>query len=148
MRCKFKNPDDLRNKIEDCKKFCNDNNKPFTLERLCWFIGISHRTMLNILNTKNMDDKYTRDLTLDEKKEIIEILEDTYSYTLSEIVDMSLIKNSQVGAIFNLKNNWNYVDKQVIENNNTNKNIDFKDLSEDERIALKNKALEALEDED
>lgn len=148
MRCKFKNPDELRNKIEECKLFCKENDKPFTLERLCWFIGISQPTIINILKSKDMDNKYTRDLTIDEKKEIIEILEDTYSYTLMEIVDMSLNKNSQVGAIFNLKNNWNYVDKQVIESNNTNKNIDFKDLTESERIALKNKALEALEDED
>jgi hypothetical protein len=145
MQSKFTNPVDLENKINEFYQWCQENDKKITVERLAWYLGTNHRTIKNWIDSKDIDNKYTRDITKEDKIKCIEILEEAYSYILSEVVDLSFNKNSVVGSIFNLKNNFGYSDKQEIEIQQNQNPLE--NLSIDELEKLEQKIQQDLESE-
>lgn len=148
VRSPWKTTEELKEKIEEYfNSYCESNKVYPTITGLAWYLGTNRMTLLNWIKSKDIESK-TFNFSKEDKDLCIKYLLDAYSYIEKGYEENLFYKDSFNGCRFTLSNNYKWVDKQVIESDNTNKNIDFKDLSEQERIALKNKALEALEDED
>lgn len=117
---KFKSPEQLESKIQEYYQWAKDNDKHITMSGLAWYLDTNRQTLLNYENSlenewlKSVDDE-VKVLYVDSIKKAKQRIEMEYEEGLYN-------KNSVVGTIFTLKNNYNWVDKQEIEQ--TNKTIE------------------------
>lgn len=111
---KWKSPKELQDKIKEFYKWCEENDKRVTVSRLAWYLGTNRRTLLNYENAdefgwlKNLDDK--------TRKEYVHTIKKAKAFIESEYEELLYQKGSNTGAIFTLKNNYGWVDKQEIVN--------------------------------
>lgn len=97
----WKNEKELEDKIEECKKWCIENEKPFSLSRLAYFVGCSRATLVNYSN----------------KEPFFETIEKAKRLSETGIEDILLSGKAQVGAIFSLKNNFGWKDSKEVNVN-------------------------------
>ena len=116
---RFKTPEDLSKRIEEYFQYAKDNNEVPTVSGLAWFLDTNRQCLLRyqeddneLLKSVDDDVKVAFRDTIKRAKARIEA---GYEQTLFS-------KNSAVGAIFTLKNNYGWVDKQEVEQ--TNKTIE------------------------
>lgn len=117
---------DKENERRRQKRFSDDKFKPYTLSGLCVYLDISRETWREYSNKPEYVD------TVKRARVIVE------NYTEENLINGKL---NAIGAIFSLKNNFNWVDKQEVTVNGEVKPIsqaDIKDL-------LKPKKLETSE---
>jgi hypothetical protein len=86
-------------------------NEPWLITDLCIHLGIHRETLLEYGKVPQFAD------TVKAAKQVIE------NYSAKQLFH----KQNVTGVIFNLKNNFNWVDKQEINSNNTNTNINTDD---------------------
>lgn len=112
---KFNNLDDIADKINQFKDYCDSNNRVYTIERLLCYLKCDRQTLLNYLNYTDND---IEQLYIDKKIDSIEIfdlLKEIYRLCNADLNEKSLHGEiSFVPAIFNMKNNFGYVDKQEV----------------------------------
>ena len=116
---KFKTPEELSNRIEEYFKYAKDNNEVPTVSGLAWYLGTNRQCLLRYQEEdskllKSVPD-YVKVIFRDTIKQAKARIEAGYEQALFN-------KNSAVGAIFTLKNNYKWVDKQEVEQ--TNKTIE------------------------
>ena len=107
--------DDIENKINDYFNYCNENSKPFTMSGLALFLDCSRTTLYNY-------DKELikfKDISEDDKLRILNAVKRAKRMVEAYQEEQLFIGKSPVGTIFSLKNNFNWMDAQEI-NNNTN----------------------------
>lgn len=114
---KFDNPEDLKTAIEEYFTFCDNriqqvyskkrdavieiiNPEPYTMAGLAYALGMDRRSLLNYMNN---------DLFFSHVK--------TARDKVQTDVERRLMEGQPAGAIFNLKNNFGYVDKTEIDQN-------------------------------
>ncbi len=117
---KFTDPDKLDSQIEDFFKWCKENNKIPTVTGLAVHLDTDRHTLLNYENS--LDDPTYDKLDYDVKVRLITSIKRAKQRVESEYEQALFNKNSAVGAIFTLKNNYKWVDKQEVEQ--TNKTIE------------------------
>lgn len=143
---KYTNVDELENKINEYFEWCDEQTretfdnkgnmrigyKPYTVSGLCLYLDIHTDTLLDY--EKN-DPKFSLTIKM-AKKKVENWIEE---HALMRDVD-------NTSAIFNLKNNFGWRDKQEIESVNKNENTNVT-ISDDELIAqLKLKYLGKVDD--
>lgn len=108
---KYESVEELQSVIEEYFDFCDENEKPYTMSGLALALGISRQTLINYSKDENYFD------TIKNAKQLVEMqLEEN---ALSN-------KTNSTFTIFNLKNNFNWKDKQEHEISNseeTNKQL-------------------------
>ena len=108
---KYQNVDELQKVIDEYFEFCDKNDKPYTMSGLAYALGIDRRTLLNY----SKDEDYFP--TIKKAKQLVEMqLEENALFN----------KSNPTFTIFNLKNNFNWKDKQEHEISNseeTNKQL-------------------------
>lgn len=98
---KYKTVEELENAINEYFKNCDEKDKPYTMTGLALSLGIDRRTLINY-----------------EKKDLFFSLIKNAKSKVEEQLEESLYRlGNNSGVIFNLKNNYGWVDK--IENENT-----------------------------
>ena len=99
---KYNNAEEIEEVIQKYFKECENKKRPLTMSGLAYALGIDRRTLINY----SKEEKFFH--TIKRAKEYIE-------QTLEE----RLISTSGVatGIIFNLKNNYDWKDKQDIDSN-------------------------------
>lgn len=111
---KYTEIDVMQQKIDEYFKKCDENNKPYTMSGLALALDMDRRSLLNY--SKN--DEFF--LTIKKARNKVE----TY-------VEERLFYPNATGVIFNLKNNFNWEDKQEL-NHSGNINNPYANLSEKE----------------
>lgn len=115
---KYSEQEVLQTKIDEYFNMCDDKEKPYTITGLCLYLDIDRVTLLRY----------------EEKEEFCSTIKRAKNRVENYVEEMSLIgKLNPTVSIFNLKNNFNWKDKQEIE---TNQNIKvdnpYKELSIEE----------------
>lgn len=117
---KFKTPEELEEKIQEYYIWAKDNKKHITVTGLAWFLDTDRITLLRYENM--IDSELYKSISDDVKVKYCNSIKRAKAKIESEYEELLYNKNSSVGAIFTLKNNYGYVDKQEIEQ--TNKTIE------------------------
>lgn len=92
--------EDMQNKIDEYFNRCDEDELPYTVEGLAYALDLDRKSLLN----------YSKD---QEFFHTIKRAKEKVLYRLSEL-SLAGKLNSSV-TIFNLKNNYNYTDKQEIK---------------------------------
>lgn len=95
----FKSVEEVEEKINAYFNYCEEEEKPYTMSGLAYYLGIDRRTLLNY--SKN-EDYFP----------LIKKARDKVQMQLEECL-YRLGNNS--GVIFNLKNNFDWKDKMEVE---------------------------------
>lgn len=120
----FANVAELEAKIAEFRKFCKDNGKPLTIERLAFICQCDRDTLVN----------YT------EKDEFFGTMRNIRNEILSEKVERLNDKEHYTPwIVFDLKNNHKYIDKQDVDQRNLNIETTPEELSK-----LTDEELQAL----
>lgn len=117
---KIKTVKELDEKIEAYFKYCDDNNKPYTISGLALFLDTTRET----INEYSVRDEYVDAIKKAKER-------------CQNYAEESLFTNPRTaGIIFNLKNNYHWVDKQEIV---TTSKSNLDNLDEEELKELKDK---------
>lgn len=112
---KFKTVEELEQAIEEYFDYCDENNKPYTISGLAYALDTTRRTLLDYQE----QDEYSH--TIKKAKAKIERFNEELLFSKDV---------PTVGVIFNLKNNYDWKDKQEIEadvNSDVNISIELSD---------------------
>ena len=121
---KFKTPEELESRIEEYFEYAKDNKEVPTVSGLAWFLDTNRQCLLRYQEDDNELLKSVPDdvkvLFRDAIKRAKARIEAGYEQTLFN-------KNSAVGGIFTLKNNYGWVDKQEVEQTNRTIEVTLED---------------------
>lgn len=124
---KWESPEMLQEEIEKYYEWAEENNKHITVSGLAWWLGTNRTTLLNYENSEE-GDWLTR-LDISEKRKYVNSIKEAKRRIEMEYEESLYNRSKATGAIFTLKNNYNWADKQEIVN--TNKEI-IVDIMDDE----------------
>lgn len=113
---KFDNPEIFKQKVDEYFEVMEITNRPFTMSGLAHFLGTNRMTLLNAKN---------------RNPEINEILNNAKARIEAYVEEQLYLNPRTAGIIFNLKNNFNWVDKQEVAVAQESKNI-LADMSTEE----------------
>ena len=119
---KYEKPEDMQKLIEEYFKECSSTGEVPTVTGLAYVLDMNRQDLLNYEKCFECDrlkqyDDSVRQGFVDTIKEAKRFIESRYEQSLFQ-------QGKTVGAIFTLKNNYGYVDKQEIEQ--TQKTIEVK----------------------
>ncbi|XZL56609.1 terminase small subunit (plasmid) [Clostridium perfringens] len=108
---KFKSPEELQNKIDAYYEWAKENKKHITITGLAWFLDTNRQTLLRY---EEDDSELLKSVSEDVRQAFRDTVKRAKARIEMEYEESLYNKNSAVGAIFTLKNNYNYVDKQEV----------------------------------
>ncbi|MDU4890976.1 MAG: terminase small subunit [Clostridium sp.] len=117
---KFESPEELQERIEEYFIWAKKNKRHITITDLAYYLGTNRTTLLNYENS--MENDWLKSVDDDVKVRYVNTIKRAKARIEAEYEQGLFNKNSVVGTIFTLKNNYNWVDKQEIEQ--TNKTIE------------------------
>jgi hypothetical protein len=124
---KWQSPQELESKIQEYYNWAKENGKHITVSGLAWFLGCDRQTLLNYENADEND--WLKRVDEETKRKYIGTIKEAKRRIEMEYEESLYNRSKATGAIFTLKNNYNWKDKQEIVN--TNKEI-IVDIIEDE----------------
>ena len=98
---KFKTPKEIEDKANEYFKKCDIDEKPYTITGLAIALDTDRQTLINYENRDEFFD------TIKKVKQKVENYAEERLFT----------GNNTAGVIFNLKNNYGWVDKQEVDAN-------------------------------
>lgn len=113
---KFKSPEELETKIQEYFKWAIENKKHITITGLAWYLDTNRLTLLHYENS--MDNEWLNKLDDKVKLEYVNTIKRAKGKIEMECEEGLYHKESVVGTIFALKNNYGWVDKQEIVQTN------------------------------
>ncbi|EGT4144736.1 hypothetical protein EQY69_11005 [Clostridium perfringens] len=108
---KFKSPEELQSKIDAYYEWAKENKKHITITGLAWFLDTNRQTLLRY---EEDDSELLKSVSEDVRQAFRDTVKRAKARIEMEYEESLYNKNSAVGAIFTLKNNYNYVDKQEV----------------------------------
>lgn len=96
---KFKSPKEIEDKAMEYFEMCDESGRPYTITGLALALDTDRHTLINY----GEKDEYLH--TIKKLKQIVE------NYAEEKLFNC----NNTAGVIFNLKNNYGWVDKQEID---------------------------------
>ncbi len=108
---KFKSPEELQNKIDAYYEWAKENKKHITITGLAWFLDTNRQTLLRY---EEEDSELLKSVSEDVRQAFRDTVKRAKARVEMEYEESLYNKNSAVGAIFTLKNNYGYVDKQEV----------------------------------
>lgn len=125
----WKTPEELQIKIDECKAWCKENEKPFTLSRLAVFVDCDRATLVNY----------------SEKDAFFATIKKARAEAEADTEDALMSGRAPVGAIFSLKNNFGWKDQREVTTNN---NITISSLLGGEQMdAIEGEVIDDIDDE-
>lgn len=122
---KFKTPEELEAKIQEYYEWAKDNKKHITITGLAWFLGTNRQTLLNYENSLENDGLSSVEDNV--KVKYVDTIKRAKARIEMECEEGLYHKESVVGTIFALKNNYNYVDKQEVVQEHKNIEVRLED---------------------
>lgn len=108
---KFKSPEELQSKIDAYYEWAKENKKHITITGLAWFLDTNRQTLLRY---EEEDSELLKSVDEDVRQAFRDTVKRAKARVEMEYEESLYNKNSAVGAIFTLKNNYGYVDKQEV----------------------------------
>ncbi|EJT6169398.1 terminase small subunit [Clostridium perfringens] len=108
---KFKSPEELQSKIDAYYEWAKENKKHITITGLAWFLDTNRQTLLRY---EEEDSELLKSVSEDVRQAFRDTVKRAKARVEMEYEESLYNKNSAVGAIFTLKNNYGYVDKQEV----------------------------------
>lgn len=108
---KFKSPEELQAKIDAYYEWAKENKKHITITGLAWFLDTNRQTLLRY---EEEDSELLKSVDEDVRQAFRDTVKRTKARIEMEYEESLYNKNSAVGAIFTLKNNYGYIDKQEV----------------------------------
>ncbi|MDU7067127.1 MAG: terminase small subunit [Clostridium perfringens] len=108
---KFKSPEELQTKIDAYYEWAKENKKHITITGLAWFLDTNRQTLLRY---EEEDSELLKSVSEDVRQAFRDTVKRAKARVEMEYEESLYNKNSAVGAIFTLKNNYGYVDKQEV----------------------------------
>ena len=111
---KFKSVEEMQIAIDNYFKECDEKERPYTISGLAYALDTNRQTLLDYQEKDDFSD------TIKKAKAKIEQF----------VEERLFVGNNTAGVIFNLKNNYNWKDKQEIEadvKNDVTINIELSD---------------------
>ncbi|HHL2038299.1 TPA: terminase small subunit [Clostridium perfringens] len=108
---KFKSPEELQAKIDAYYEWAKENKKHITITGLAWFLDTNRQTLLRY---EEDDSELLKSVSENVRQAFRDTVKRAKARIEMEYEESLYNKNSAVGAIFTLKNNYNYVDKQEV----------------------------------
>ncbi len=108
---KFKSPEELQAKIDAYYEWAKENKKHITITGLAWFLDTNRQTLLRY---EEDDSELLKSVSEDVRQAFRDTVKRAKARVEMEYEESLYNKNSAVGAIFTLKNNYGYVDKQEV----------------------------------
>lgn len=103
--------DELKQRIDDYFKYCDENEEPYTVSELALFLDVDRSTLLRW----EKEEIQFIDMSDDEIVEFCNTIKRA-KYRVEAFAEKQLFKaKNPAGTIFNLKNNFGWIDKQEIE---------------------------------
>jgi len=118
---------------------------PYTITGLARALGVSRSTLLRYRDPEH----WSEDMEQETRQLLCDTIENAVQ-RVEEYNEMALHRNGVANGIkFNLTNNFNWVDKQVIDNNNRTVEETLDDLDDDkaQRENVADQAAKALEED-
>lgn len=114
---KFESPKILGEQIEEYFSLCTNKKKIPTITGLAFFLGTTRKTLLDYecCDSSNMLKGFDDNV----KADYIHIIKNAKARIEAGYEQLLFDKNTVVGAIFTLKNNFGWVDKQKVERVNS-----------------------------
>lgn len=114
---KFESPKILGAQIEEYFSLCTNEKKIPTITGLAFFLGTTRKTLLDYecCDSSNMLKGFDDNV----KADYIRIIKNAKARIEAGYEQLLFDKNTVVGAIFTLKNNFGWVDKQKVERVNS-----------------------------
>lgn len=117
--------------------------KPYTITGLARALKVTRETLKNYRNPNH----YSDDIDPEIRQQLIDSIENAY-IRVEEYNEVALHRSGiSAGIKFNLTNNFGWIDKQVVENNNRDVKGALDDL-EDDKADLADEAKKELEADD
>ena len=124
---KFKSVDLLEKQIEEYFNKCDKEERPYTASGLALFLDTDRVTLLRWQD----EDRYYKELSEEDNKRMCNAIKKAKQMIEGYAEEQLFRKTNVTGIIFNMKNNWNWADKQEIVTTGENK-IDLSGLSKEE----------------
>lgn len=121
---KFKTPEELQEKIDKYYEWAKENKKHITITGLAWFLDTNRQTLLRY---EEEDSELLKSVDDDVKVKFRDTIKRAKARIEMEYEETLYNKNSAVGGIFVLKNNYGYVDKQEVVQKNENIEVKLED---------------------
>lgn len=114
---KFESPEHLKLQIDEYFSMCDSEKRIPTITGLAYFLDTTRKTLLEY--EQGNKNSFLKSISGDIKDEYSQIISMAKARIESEYEQLLFNKNTVVGAIFTLKNNFGWVDKQKIERINS-----------------------------
>ena len=121
-RMKYEDIDLFQQKVTEYFDYCDKNKKPYTMSGLAYHLDLDRKSLLNY--SKN--EKFFP--TIKKAKQKVETMLEEQLYRLGN--------NS--GIIFNLKNNFGWIDKQEVDGESENRITIINSLPKDDEDGSNN----------
>lgn len=123
---KFTDPIELQKKIDEYFEWADSKNRVYTVSDLAWYLDTNRQTLLDYENCCDNDKIFN---SLDDKVKVIftDTIKRAKARIEGECEQRLYKKDSVTGAIFALKNNYNWVDKQEIVQENREIKVELTD---------------------
>lgn len=133
---KWSSPEELSLLIEKYFKECKENSEVPTISGLAYAIGTNRQTLLNYENC--LENDKLKKISETAKQAYTDIIKSAKCYIESRYEQSLFDRSKTTGAIFSLKNNFDWKDKQEVVQT-TGKSVDLSGLSVEEIHELLNK---------
>ncbi len=117
---KFESPEELQERIDAYFEWARKNKRHITITDLAYYLETNRTTLLNYENS--LENDWLKNVSDEVKVRYVNTIKRAKARIEAEYEQGLYNKNSVVGTIFTLKNNYGWVDKQEIEQ--TNKTIE------------------------
>lgn len=124
--------EELKEKVSNYFIHCDNTEEPYTVTGLCLFLGVSRQTLINYEN----ENRTFINMSEDEIREFVDTVK-MAKLRIENYAERQLFNaKNPAGIIFNLKNNFNWVDKQEISSTIEQKTNPLEQLSKEELLKL------------
>lgn len=114
---KYKDIDQLNELIEEYFNMCDEKERPYTVSGLALYLDTDRQSLLNWQD----EERYFKELSEEDNKRLIDTIKKAKQRIENYAEEQLFRKTNVAGIIFNMKNNWNWTDKQEIVNIDNNK---------------------------
>ncbi|NFN94919.1 hypothetical protein FDB28_12655 [Clostridium botulinum] len=122
---KYDNPEEMQNIINEYFKECEKSEEIPTVTGLAFSLDIDRNTLLRYEN--NQENDWLKNFDDSVKAEFSRTIKRAKRYIESNYENALFSNGKTVGAIFTLKNNYHWVDKQEIEQTNKTITVELED---------------------
>ena len=113
---KYESPEEMQKIIDEYFEGCNKTKEVPTVTGLAYVLDVDRKTLIRYEN--NQEEQWLKNYDDSVRSEFSHTIKRAKRYIENNYEQALFQQGKTIGAIFTLKNNYNYVDKQEVEQTN------------------------------